>query len=138
VVKPNQCNWVEKAPMIKFALNLSISVSMGFAPFELNHGYTLHVIQEVADEAHIPPGVQSFALTAVCNMAVAHNMIIAACVVQIHHTNERCEAEEVDLFKVDQLVYLSTQNLSLSKGRASKLLPKFVGPYKIRKFFHFP
>jgi hypothetical protein len=132
-VKPNQCNWVEKAPMIEFALKLSISVSMGFAPFELNHGYMPHVIQEVADKACIPPGVQSFALTAVHNMAVAHNAIIAVHVVQIYHANKRCKAE-----KVDQLVYLSTQNLSLLKGRASKLLPKFVGPYKIRKFFHFP
>jgi hypothetical protein len=134
-VKPNQRNWVEKAPMIEFTPNLSISVSTGFAPFELNHGYMLHVIQEVVDEACIPPGVWSFSLTAVHKLAVAHNTIIAAHMVQIHHMNKRCKAEEVDPFKVDQLVYLSTQNLSLPKRRASKLLPMFVGPYKIRKVF---
>ena len=134
-VKPNQRDWVEKAPMIEFALNSSISASTGFAPFELNHGYMPQVIREVADEARIPPGVRSFALTAVHNMAVAHDAIIAARVVQTHHANKRRRAEEVDPFKVDQLVYLSTQNLSLPKGRASKLLPKFVGPYKIRKVF---
>ena len=29
------------------------------------------------------------------------------------------------------MVYLSTSNLSLPKGRARKLLPKYIGPYKI-------
>ena len=28
-------------------------------------------------------------------------------------------------------VYLSTNNLALPKGRAKKLLPKFIGPYKV-------
>ena len=30
-------------------------------------------------------------------------------------------------------VYLSTKNLALPKGRAKKLLPKFIGPYKVVK-----
>jgi hypothetical protein len=34
------------------------------------------------------------------------------------------------------MVYLSTKNLSLPKGRASKLCPKFVGPYKVLKALH--
>ena len=29
------------------------------------------------------------------------------------------------------MVYLSTKNLSVPKGRARKLVPKFIGPYKI-------
>ncbi|KAG5220179.1 ribonuclease protein [Salix suchowensis] len=29
------------------------------------------------------------------------------------------------------MVYLSTSNLALPKGRASKLLPKYIGPYKV-------
>jgi hypothetical protein len=33
--------------------------------------------------------------------------------------------------KPGELVYLSTKNLSMLKGRTSKLLPKFVGPYKV-------
>ena len=30
-------------------------------------------------------------------------------------------------------VYLSTQNLNLPKGRARKLMLKFIGPYKVTK-----
>ena len=32
-------------------------------------------------------------------------------------------------------MYLSTQNLVMPKGRASKLVPKFVGPYKVLRAF---
>ena len=30
-------------------------------------------------------------------------------------------------------MYLSTQNLTLPKGRARKLVPKYIGPYKVVK-----
>jgi hypothetical protein len=64
-------------------------------------------------------------------MAVAHDAIIAARVFQTHHANKKCIEEKP--LSAGELVYLSTKNLSLPKGRASKLLPKFVGPYKITK-----
>src|SRR5260221_13690797 len=32
-------------------------------------------------------------------------------------------------------VYISTKNLSLPKGQASKLLPKYIGPYEILEVF---
>ena len=31
------------------------------------------------------------------------------------------------------MVYLSTKNLALPKGRARKLMPRFLGPYKVLK-----
>ena len=31
------------------------------------------------------------------------------------------------------MVYLSTKNLALPKGRARKLLPRYIGPYKVVK-----
>ena len=30
-------------------------------------------------------------------------------------------------------VYLSTENLNLPKSRARKLMPKYIGPYKVTK-----
>ena len=30
-------------------------------------------------------------------------------------------------------MYLSTQNLTISKGRARNLVPKYIGPYKVMK-----
>ena len=39
MVQPDQHDWAEKIPMVEYALNLSISSSTGFAPFELNYGH---------------------------------------------------------------------------------------------------
>jgi hypothetical protein len=50
-------------------------------------------------------------------------------VLQTHDANRR--RREENPFFVGDLVYVSTANLSLPKGRASKLLPKYVGPFKI-------
>ena len=36
-------------------------------------------------------------------------------------------------YQINDLVYLSTKNLALSKHRAQKLMPKFIGPYKVLK-----
>ena len=88
-VQPNQRDWVEKAPMVEFALNSSISATTGFAPFELNHGYMPEIIRELPDDGRIPPGVRSFAITALRNMAVAHDAIIAARVFQTYHMNKK-------------------------------------------------
>jgi len=35
--------------------------------------------------------------------------------------------------KINDFVYLSTKNLAMPKGRANKLVPKYVGPYKVMK-----
>ena len=36
---PDQTDWEKKIPLTEFAINLSISESTGFMPFELNYGY---------------------------------------------------------------------------------------------------
>jgi hypothetical protein len=52
-------------------------------------------------------------------------------VFQTRNANTR-RREEPTISQGD-LVYLSTKNLNLLKGRARKLCPKYVGPYKIAK-----
>ena len=65
------------------------------------------------------------------NLAEAHDAIIEARVFQTKHTNER-RIEDPDI-KEESLIFLSTKNLNLPKGRVSKLCPKFVGPWKVEK-----
>ena len=64
-------------------------------------------------------------------MVVAHDAIIANRVQQTFHANKKCRTS--DLYHVGDHVYLSTQNLTLPKGRARKLVPKYIGPYKVVK-----
>ena len=76
-------------------------------------------------------GVKQFALQAKWVLMAAHDTIIANCVQQTFHTNKKCRAS--DEYNVGNHVYLSTQNLTLPKGRARKLVPKYIGPYKVVK-----
>ena len=63
------------------------------------------------------------------NIMAAHDAIIAACGMQMHHANRH--RRPGDAFAPGNRVHLSTKNLVLPKGRAKKLLPKFIGPYKV-------
>ena len=40
IINDHQKNWADKCPMVEFALNSSVSTTTGFAPFELNQGYS--------------------------------------------------------------------------------------------------
>jgi hypothetical protein len=88
---------------------------------------------ELKDADKALPGVRTFAQQVLHNMAVAHNALIEARVFQKYYADRR-RREEPDI-KVDDLVYLSTKNMTMPKGRAGKLMPKFIGPYKVMKLY---
>ena len=60
----------------------------------------------------------------------AHNAIIASWVQQMVQANRK---RLVANYKEGDLVYLSTKNISLPKGRARKLVPKYLRPFPITK-----
>ena len=133
VVKPDQSDWAERLPMVEFAINSSVSATTGFSPFELNYGYTPRMVQELTRDPAMP-GVRDFAERALDNLRMAHDAIIASRVAQTHYANQHRRDELAtyeDHFAVGKLVYLSTENLALPKGRARKLMPRFIGPYKV-------
>ncbi len=74
------------------------------------------------------PGIRKFAETIKTALMGAHDSILAACVKQTRDANRHCC---ISLLALDDLVYLSTKNISLPKGLARKLAPKFIGPYTI-------
>ncbi len=77
------------------------------------------------------PGVRKFAEAALSNLADMHDAMIEARVFQTHRTNRK-RGEDAPI-QAGDLVYLSTKNLNIPKGRARKLCPKFVGPYQVRE-----
>jgi hypothetical protein len=129
MVDDDQKNWVNKCPMMEFALNASISETTGYSPFELDGGHMPSMIREVPSSAQVPQGVREFADNALKHLEDAHDAIIESRVYQAHHANQRRRPEPQ--IKLNDLVYVSTRNMNLPKGRASKLLPKFIGPYPI-------
>ena len=115
--------------MTEFALNAAVSSSSGFAPFELNYGYMPRMSVGLVPEPHTVPGVKTFVMHARQNLALAHDAIIESRVRQMHNTNKN--RRDDDQFAVGDLVYMSTSDLSLPKGRATKLLLRYVGPFRV-------
>jgi len=64
-------------------------------------------------------------------MTLVNNVLIKDRIFQQKYTDKK-QHKEPEL-KINNLVYLSTKNMAMPKGRASKLVLKYVGPYKITK-----
>lgn len=129
IVRDDQRDWIDRVDMTEFAINASISETTKYAPFELNGGYMPSMLREIRPDGAIPAGVRDFAERALVNLAEAHDSIIEARVFQSYYSNLRRRQEPK--IATGDLVYLSTKNLNLPKGRARKLCPKFVGPYRV-------
>ena len=68
------------------------------------------------------------------NFIDAHDTILEHRVAQTHYSNKHWKPSVQ--YQLNDLVYLSTKNLTLPKGRARKLLPRFIGPYKVLKLIN--
>lgn len=127
-VHSNQKDWVAKLPAIEFAINSARSESTGFAPFFLNSGRMPRSMIWDSPSSTEFPSVRDFALQKKLAIESAHDSILSARVKQTRDANRKRRAAP---FKQGELVYLSTKHISFAKGLARKLLPKFIGPYKI-------
>jgi hypothetical protein len=78
------------------------------------------------------PTVREFAQQKKLALLAAHDSILAARVKQTRDANRKRQSAP---FKEGDLVYLSSKNISFPKGLARKLIPKFIGPYKILRDF---
>ena len=131
-VHPNQKDWVTKLPAIEFAINSARSESTGFAPFFLNSGRMPRAMLWTSNLTSEFPSVREFALQRKLAIMAAHDSILSARVKQTRDANRKRRPTP---FKEGELVYLSTKNIKFAKGLASKLIPKFIGPYKILQDF---
>ena len=126
----DQKNWANRLPAIEFALNSARSDTTGFAPFFLNYGRLPRTM--LVNEKSEYPAVKKFAQNLKSAILSAHDAIIAARVKQTKNANRKRIPSP---FVNGDLVYISTQNISIPKGKARKLFPKFVGPYRITRDF---
>ena len=117
--------------MVEFAINSSVSETTGYSPFELNYGYMPSMIKEIHNDEIVSQGIKAFAASALQNLTEAHDAIIEVQTFQTYAANKL--RKEEPRISIGNLVYLSTKNLNLPKGRACKLCPKFVGPFKVAK-----
>ena len=103
--------------MVEFTINSSVNATMGYAPFELNHGYMLQSGQHISTNTTFK-GVKQFAQQAVWNLLDVHDAILEHRIEQTHYSNKRHKPGVK--YQINDLVYLSTKNLTLLKHRAQK------------------
>nr|VWO95354.1 Uncharacterized protein [Ganoderma boninense] len=127
-VRPDQKDWVQKLPAIELAMNTARSDTTGFSPFYLNYGQMPRSLVWSSESEY--PGVRKFAQRMKEAIMAAHDAIISARIGQVVQANKR---RRQATFQKDDLVYVSTKNLNLPKGRARKLAPKYLGPFRISK-----
>lgn len=131
-VGSNQKDWVTKLPAIEFAINLARFESTGYAPFFLNTGRMPRPMIWDRASSDEYPGVRIYAQKVKAAIMAAHDSVIAARVKQTRDANRRRRPAP---FVEGDLVYVSTKNISLLKGLARKLAPKYMGPYRILRDF---
>jgi hypothetical protein len=131
-VDEKQKDWVIKLPAIEFAINSARSASTGYTPFFLNTGHMPRsMIWDSAKQSEYL-GVRNFAIQRKIALMAAHDSILAARVNQIRSANQK---RRMIPFEKGDLVYLSAKNIKFPKGLARKLIPKFIGPYRILEDF---
>jgi hypothetical protein len=132
-VNGKQTDWVAKLPAIEFAINSARSESTGFSPFFLNTGRMPRSMLfnfPVAQNEY--PSVRNFASLRRIAIMAAHDSIITARVKQTRDANRK---RRIEPFTTGDFVYLSSKNITFPKGLARKLIPKYIGPYKILQDF---
>ena len=101
--------------MVEFTINSSVNATMGYAPFELNHGYMLQSGQHISTNTTFK-GVKEFTQQAVWNLLDVHDAILEHRIEQTHYSNKRHKPGVK--YQINDLVYLSTKNLTLPRHRA--------------------
>lgn len=126
MVSLDQLDWLDKIPIAEFAVNSAVNASTFFTPFELNYGYLPRSMSGIKTSTPFT-GVRAFAEKARDNIVMTHDAVLEARTLQTRYANT-CKQEEPPIH-VDEMVYLSIKSLSFPKGRARKLVPKYIGPY---------
>jgi hypothetical protein len=133
-VGPDQTDWDEHLPALEIAYNNSKQASTNMTPFQMNN----------VQQPHLPLAIALHSTkdctnpTAIERTELFHQQIKEA-TEHLHHAQQRQKKyadehrREIE-FKVGDHVLLSTANLRfIHKDKASKLLPKYLGPFAITK-----
>jgi transposase InsO family protein len=125
-------NWASYMAMIEFSLNTSYHTSIRTTPFELLLGYTPKLPLGLGDAlvADSNPDVQDRLHELQQARLVAEQIMEHNQEIKIRSAQRRLQPHS---FKVGDLVLVSIQYLHLGHQSFSKILPRYIGPFTIRK-----
>ena len=141
-VTPSQDNWDLLLPMAEFAINNSVHASTKYTPFFLNSGQhplnPLTMASQVGHRKSRRVGQTSIQLPAVHAFVKNISETLHQAKVHLKQARDRQKSyadkrRREASFSIDDLVLLSTKNLKLRTNGTKKLLPKWIGPFRIVK-----
>ncbi|CAD6945804.1 unnamed protein product [Tilletia laevis] len=127
-----QADWEQLIPHVEFAMNSSLNRSLGMTPFDFVYGETPSAFP-TPDEASASEDSFGFTKRLEFLRDWAWDGVVAARTAQARYANTL--RREDPTYAVGDQVLLSTSNLRLREEKrrpwASKLLPKWVGPFVV-------
>jgi hypothetical protein len=141
-ISPLQDNWVSLLSFAEFAYNNALHESTGASPFKLNYGFD--PVAPGQEVGHHPLSAQQLKeQRVICPAAVKH---FEHCMQQVLGDAKKLLAVAKErqkkyadakrrhcVFSVGDKVLLATKNISLRGGGSRKLLPRYIGPFTIKK-----
>ena len=134
VTNHKQDDWVEKLPMVQFAINNSIHSSTGFTPFYLAHAFEPISFPDTNPKK--PSLLSSVFRQYQEDLEEAYLTMWRSQETMIRDYDKRHSAPNPEDYTPGKLVLLDREGISWQPTSAvsSKLLPIYIGPFKIKRF----
>ena len=136
-INPSHTSWESLLPWAEFAINSAVQTSVKASPFLLNYGWQPTSpfeagLQQIHKHAKQPfhPEAELAVASAQKRIADARKCLQAAQDRQAHFANAH---RKPITFTVGQYVLLSSKNIKIATTGTPKLLPRYLGPFKVIK-----
>ena len=136
-INPSHTTWESLLPWVEFAVNSAFQESIKTTPFLLNYGWQpsspfelgLRAIGAAALKPHHPDAAAA-AASARARIAEARICLQAAQDRQKHYADSKRAPLTLS---VGQNVLLSSKNIKIATTGTPKLLPRYLGPFKVTR-----
>jgi hypothetical protein len=128
-VSPNHTDWDKHLPMIEFAINNAMQLSTSQTPFYMNTGFhPLTPLSQLNESSNteakaVRVAWQTRVKQATDKLKTAQN-----------RQKQLVDSKRRDVtFKVNDTVLLNSKNINIKHAGSRKLLPRYIGPFKVTK-----
>ena len=126
-VSPTQADWDEWITPVEFAINNAYQASIRTTPFRMNYGQDPHTPTTVQLPYRGPAARRWLESNA---HMIERARYFAKCAQDRQKAYADAHRRPVE-YQLDQWVLLSSKNMKFKVGGTKKLLPKYIGPFRI-------